>query len=162
MGVRDVHSTAPRFGQGRNTHGRGKAYNRSGVGAGRIRGATLAALFAGLALLLPAGAQASLYWGAGGAMGAGTISHANNDGTGVNQSFISAPNNFCGVAVDGSHIYWANQGGGGVATIARANLDYYVNESFIGYVPGQPCGVAVDGSHIYWANLDSAGKDRPR
>ena len=153
MSTRPLHASA----RAATRTDAGKPDNRSGVGAGRIRGATLAALFAALALLLPAGAQASLYWGAGGAMGAGTIGHANNDGTGVNQSFISAPNNFCGVAVDGSHIYWANLGGGGVATIARANLDgTHVNESFIGYVPGQPCGVAVDGSHIYWANL-SAG-----
>ena len=38
----------------------------------------------------------------------GTIGRANLDGTGVNQGFIGAGTDPCGVAVDGAHVYWAN------------------------------------------------------
>ena len=93
-------------------------------------------------------AAGSIYW----ANDKGTtIGTANIDGTGVNQNFITAGPNPCGVAVDGAHIYWAN---GDDGTIGRANLDG--SRADQGFITGgnRPCGVAVDGGHIYWANGD--------
>ena len=59
------------------------------------------------ALALPASVGAYVYW-ANYELGTGTtVGRANLDGTGANQSFISAsiPR---GVATDGRHVYWAN------------------------------------------------------
>jgi hypothetical protein len=120
-----------------------------------IRGAIVATLLAAIALLLPAGAQAAVYWGA-----QTTIGHANNDGTGVNQSFISGADGACGVTVDGAHVYWANFANHTGTTIGRANLDGTgVNQGLISGAH-DPCGVAVDGSHVYWANVaaDTIGR----
>lgn len=93
-------------------------------------------------------AAASIYW----ANDKGTtIGTANIDGTGVNQNFITAGPNPCGVAADGAHLYWGDSGDG---TIGRSNLDGAgVNPGFIG-AGNNPCGVAVDGAHLYWANGD--------
>jgi virginiamycin B lyase len=144
----------------------GRLDNRSGAGAGPIRGAIVAALLAAVALLLPAGTQAAVYWGSnpqvcgvGGCFSYGTIGHANLDGTGVNQSFINFTNPYAGpgvggVAVDGSHVYWTNLTGG---AIGRAKLDGTgVSWSFITGASDPAShllGVAVDGSHVYWTNL---------
>ena len=72
-------------------------------------------------------AAASIYW----ANDKGTtIGTANIDGTGVNQNFITAGPNPCGVAADGAHLYWGDSGDG---TIGRSNLDGAgVNPGFIG------------------------------
>jgi hypothetical protein len=70
----------------------------------------------------------------------GAIGRANLDGTGANQSFITAASPR-GVAVDADHIYWTN---GDVNTIGRANLDGTgANQSFITGA-AFPFGVAVD------------------
>jgi virginiamycin B lyase len=140
--------------------------NRSGAGAGPIRGAIVVALLSAVALLLPVGAQASIFWGnnplncgPGGCFSYGTIGHANPDGTGVNQSFIKFINPYTGpdvggVAVDGSHVYWTNVTGG---AIGRAKLDGTgVNWSFITGASDPASdlfGAAVDGPHVYWTNL---------
>jgi hypothetical protein len=94
--------------------------------------------------VLAPSSQAFIYWANGSAIG-----RANNDGSGVNPSFITGQRDPCGPAVDGQHIYWANQSGG---SIGRANLDGSgVNPNFI---TGAllPCGVALEGNHIWWVN----------
>jgi Protein of unknown function (DUF3089) len=123
--------------------------SRPEIGTRWIRRAIVVVTLATIALILPSGADAFVYWANGTA-----ISRANLDGTGVNQSFIGGTNGSCGVAVDGSHVYWGNFANHSGTTIGRANLDgTHVDQSFIGGANG-PCGVAVDGSHLYWANVD--------
>jgi hypothetical protein len=110
-----------------------------------------------LALALASRANGSVYWGNSIGPGSDAVARANNDGTGVDQSFITGINAPCGVAVDGTHIYWTNSEG----TIGRANLDGTgVDQSFITDI-NAPCGVAVDGTHIYWTDLAfDGGSDR--
>ncbi|MCW2967421.1 MAG: hypothetical protein JWM71_1193 [Solirubrobacteraceae bacterium] len=129
--------------------------NRSVCGSRRtLLLALLVSLIATAAL--PASAGAFLYWANSGtgSAGTGSIGHASNDGTGVNQSLI--PNlDACGIAVDATHIYWANG-----TSIGRANLDgnpASVNPSFITGATSA-CGVAVDGAHIYWGNGNALGR----
>lgn len=74
---------------------------------------------------------------------------------------------FCGVAVNESHLFW----GGFGDRIGRVSLDgSNPDPSFISGLEG-PCGVAVDGTRIYWservlsgriesANLDGAAQSR--
>ncbi len=91
-----------------------------------------------LALAFAPRAAGSIYWAN---VKGTTIGTANIDGTGVNQNFIIAGPNPCGVAVDGAHLYWGDSGDG---TIGRSNLDGTgADQSFIGGATG-PCGVAVD------------------
>ena len=54
--------------------------------------------------ILPASANAYVYWGDG----PFEIGRANLDGTGVNQNFISTGYYAYGVAVDAGHVYWTN------------------------------------------------------
>jgi hypothetical protein len=109
-----------------------------------------------LACAFTSRADAYVYW-ANGAVGSTTIGRANNDGTGVDNSFITGAIEPHGVAVDGKHIYWANFLGGG--SIGRANLDGTgVDQNFITEAT-LPWGVAVDGTHIYWANAASGTTD---
>lgn len=84
--------------------------------------------------------------------GGGNIVRANNDGTGVDASFITGATNPCGVAVSSGRIYWGNQGMGSGTTVGSARIDGTgVNQSFITGATG-PCGVAVDANFLYWAN----------
>jgi len=120
-----------------------------------MRLALLIALLAAAAL--PSSAGAFLYWANNGtgSSGTGSIGHAGNDGSGVNQSLVPNVDSTCGVAVDAHHIYWA-QGN----SIARSDLDgtpASVNASFITGTSGG-CGVAVDGAHIYWGNGNAIGR----
>ena len=83
-----------------------------------------------------------------------TFGRANLDGTGANQSFITAATDSIGIAVDGQHVYWTNTFAG---TIGRANLDGTgVNQFFITGA-NDPEGVAVDGQHIYWTTYNGHG-----
>ncbi|HEY7621978.1 MAG TPA: hypothetical protein VH834_19565 [Solirubrobacteraceae bacterium] len=110
-----------------------------------MRGTVLAVLAFALAHV-PA-AQAEIYFGDH--IDGTAIERANDDGSGVDATFISGANGPCGVAVTGSHVYWANAGS---HTIGRANLDGTgVEESFID-TQTAACGVAVDAGHLYWAN----------
>lgn len=60
---------------------------------------------------------------------------------------------FCGVAVDATHVYW----GGFGESIGRAELDgSHPEPSFITGVE-RPCGVALQGSRIYWTRNESPG-----
>jgi hypothetical protein len=98
----------------------------------------LAAAFLLLSLALSSRANASVYWASFSASAA-TVGTASNDGTGVNQAFITDPASPCAVASDGAHVYWAALRG----SIGRANLDGTgVNPAFIRTV--QPITVAVD------------------
>lgn len=118
-----------------------------------------ALLLAGLVTLgcaFASRADAFVYWANGGIDGT-TIGRANNDGTGVDNNFITGAREPCGVAVDAKHIYWGN--GIGAHTIGRANLDGSgVKQDFITGL-SFPCGVAVNATHIYWENHATGSSD---
>ena len=119
-------------------------------------------LFAACLLALPLAlaprAAAFIYWA-----GSDTISRANLDGTGVDQSFIggfpvagSGPGD---LAVDAKHVYWTGcETSDPRCAIGRANLDGTgVDYSFIRNTGRRPQGIAVDANHIYWT--DERGDD---
>jgi hypothetical protein len=117
---------------------------------GRI--AVLAAALLLLTLALASSAGASVYWGnpigAGNSIGT-TIGRANDDGTGINPSFIGGASEPTGVAVDAAHVYWINELD---HSIGRANLDgTEVDQRLVTGVNGD--ALAVDGAHIYWTNI---------
>jgi virginiamycin B lyase len=100
----------------------------------------------------PAGIAVSgryIYWAN---YGSGTIARARLDGSGVNERFIKAGDQYgiVGAAVDRQHIYWTDSGiDPNSGTIGRANLDGTgVNQHFI-RAGDSPVGLAVDGEHIY-------------
>jgi hypothetical protein len=112
-------------------------------------------------LALAARAQAFVYWSN---YENSSIGRADNDGSGVDQTFISGTRGPSGIVVDGQHIYWTEWSSG---TIARANLDGSgVNLSFIANA-GRAVALAIDKDSIYWityspavvgrANLDGSG-----
>jgi hypothetical protein len=73
-----------------------------------------------------------------------------DDGSQVNETFITGANNPTGVTADASHIYWGNFDGG---QIGRANLNgTSVTHNFI---TGGANSIlpAINASHIYWANF---------
>jgi virginiamycin B lyase len=110
-------------------------------------------------------AEAAVYWGSNGSIGA-----ANDDGTMPIGSYPYEVANtiprggVCGVAVNSTHLFWAdgsNQAIGSMqlsnAIDGRVGIDearVWIDQAL---VPGveQPCGVAVDDRHLYWA--DAAG-----
>jgi hypothetical protein len=81
-----------------------------------------------------------------------TISRANLDGSGIQQSFIEGElgDNPAWLAVNGSHVYWASAGGGGIyrANLDGSNREQLLPDSFLGFN-----GLAVSSSHIYWSWL---------
>src|SRR5215470_11066031 len=102
-------------------------------------------LLAGAAPALAAGGPvgaaagpAHVYWTNG---SAGTIGRATaDDGTKVNQGFITGASSTTGVAVDAAHVYWADSATG---TIGRADLDGTgADQNFITGVSGAT-GLAV-------------------
>jgi virginiamycin B lyase len=114
----------------------------------------LAAAFLLLSLALSSRANASVYW-ASFSNSAATVGIASNDGTAVNQAFITDPASPCAVASDGAHVYWAALRG----SIGRANLDGTgVNPNFITGVTS--CALAIDATHVYWANLNTGSIGR--
>jgi hypothetical protein len=89
-----------------------------------------------------------------------TIGRANNDGTGVNQNFITGLTRPTGLAIGpaGQHIYWANNCG----SIGRANIDgSAVNQKLITLdaPSANPLGLAVGQTHIFWASPPGGGAD---
>ena len=124
-----------------------------GIGSRRRRVACLVSAFAVAAGCgaLAGAADATIYWAN---VSANTIGAANNDGSNVNQRFITGASGPSSVVVYGPHLYWANANqctasGSCAGSIAVANLDGTgVNEKFIPATT--PFGVAVDGQHIYW------------
>jgi hypothetical protein len=115
--------------------------------------AVLAAAFLLLGLAIASRAGAAVYWSHfNGA--ATTVGSANNDGTAVNQAFLSDVLSPCGVASDGAHVYWADRG-----SIGRANLDGTgVNPNFITGV--NSCALAIDAAHVYWDDLNTGSIGR--
>ena len=103
--------------------------------------------------------QKHIYWTN---LSSGAIGRANIDGSGVNQSFITAGVGVEGIAVDGTHIYWAQRGDAAGTAIGRANLNgMEVNPSFItGSGSDDYHAVAVDAKHIYWTNFETGAVDR--
>jgi hypothetical protein len=89
-------------------------------------------------------AQATVYWGNGSSIGAGS-----NDGSAADPAYIEGIGRACGVAVTATHIFWAD-----VARnqIGRANLDG--SEPVPALITGasEPCGVAASNGRVYWAN----------
>ena len=100
-----------------------------------------------------------IYWANGNAIG-----HANLDGSGVDERFITAAHFPVGVAVNSRYIYWSNNASSTRfrSTIGRANLDGTgANQRFITGAD-HPDGVAVNGTHIYWANDYTIGREPRR
>jgi hypothetical protein len=125
------------------------------MGAGRWSGGGTAALALGVmvtaACAVAPRADAFVYWANHGGT---TIGRANNDGTGIDQGFITGAREPCGLAVDSKHIYWGNQA---PSTIGRADLDGTgVDQNFVTGVGGV-CGIAVDATGIWWNNRGSPG-----
>jgi hypothetical protein len=68
--------------------------------------------------IAPSAKSAGIFW-SGDFNNQHGIGSANLDGTGVNQSFIAAPD-VSNIAVGGNYLYWVN---GNSGTIGRAKLD---------------------------------------
>jgi hypothetical protein len=109
-----------------------------------------AVAFAAMALLLALAApraEAFIYWANTQSQ---TIGRANNDGSGVNDSFISTGAAPTAVAVNSTHIYWVNLKS---ESIGRAEIDgNEVDNNFITGVK-EPDGIAVNGSSIFWSTI---------
>src|SRR4051794_22995576 len=139
------------------------------AGKGQKALAMAVALIAAL-VLLPACAQAALYWPT-----SYGLSRSNTDGSEFNYQFIGpgptgpfAEYDGCeDVSVSASYVYWSEPARG---SIARANLDGSgANYDFITGLLN-PCGMAVDETSIYWteekasriskANLDGGELER--
>lgn len=125
-------------------------------------------------------AEAAVYWGSGGFVGAANLDGSVFvDGVPYRTSNVPEIGNICGLAVSNGNLYWADSYRG---TIGRMELptnptgyaDFVservsIDEAFISGLVS-PCGVAVDGGHIYWtsienrtigrANLDGSDPDR--
>ena len=90
-------------------------------------------------------ASAFVYWGD---YQNNRIGRADNDGSGVNPSFIQTGNQPVAVAVDAGHIYWVNSGS---ESIGRADIDGSgVDNSFITGIK-EPNGLAVNATSIFWS-----------
>jgi hypothetical protein len=106
-----------------------------------------------LFVALTAPAQGHVYWTN---FAGDTVGRATLDGSGVDQSFIGAPDppiNPVGVAIDDEFLYWVNQAGSAPqGRIGRARLDgSEVDNEFITGA-NNPSGVALSATHIYWTN----------
>lgn len=116
----------------------------------------LLCVLGGVALLAAPGASAFVYWANMGPpqrsppdFGAASIGRANEDGSGVDQHFITGTDEPCGVAVDAAHIYWVPTAFYVLGTVSRANLDGGgVDGKFIDGTTTS-CGVAVNSSHVF-------------
>ena len=119
------------------------AEGRSGRRAGSLF--LLAALVGAFILFLVATprAEAFVYWTN---FQGDSIGRANNDGTGVNQTFIMFIGHPRNIVVDDYHIYWSTWN-----TIGRAGLDG--TNANVNFITGcQPQGLAIYNDHLYWAD----------
>lgn len=109
-----------------------------------------AVAFTGMALVLALAAsraEAFIYWANTQSQ---TIGRANNDGSGVDNGFISTGATPSAVAVSPTHIYWVNLKG---ESIGRAEIDgNEVDNKFITGVK-EPDGIAVNGNSIFWSTI---------
>ena len=147
--------------------------------AGRLL-AALATVLAVAAMAVGPRAEAAVYWGSGGFLGAANLDGSNFvDGVPYRAANVPEIGNICGVAVSNGNLYWADNSRGTIGRMGlpaspygHANLiseRVFIDEAFISGIVN-PCGVAVDGGHIYWtssggmsigrANIDGSGVDR--
>ncbi len=114
------------------------------------RGAT-----SGLLIAFGAGATASadIWWG----NPAGSIGHAESDGTGPDGDFITGAGSPYGITADGTYVYWANRSGD---AIGRAPLDGggTAEPTFVSTGISDPRGVVVIQSGIYFTHVPSDGE----
>jgi hypothetical protein len=125
---------------------------------------SLAAVLAGAALSAAPGAEAAVYWGSGGFIGAANLDGSVFvDGVPYRASNVPEIGNVCGLTVSNGNLYWADSSRG---TIGRMQLpasptgyaDFVsetvsIDEAFVSGLVS-PCGVAVDGAHVYWTSMD--------
>ncbi len=123
--------------------------------AGRAKG--ILGLAIALVLIAAVPADAFIYWADDTGEGDHAIARAENDGSGMNRTFIGGLGDPCGVAVDAQHIYWVDRE---LNAIGRANIDGTgVERTFIslGSGFGFPCGPSVGGGKVWWAATTSGG-----
>ena len=112
----------------------------------RMRGLVLLGLLVcsfALLLALTPRAEAFVYWTN---QTGYSIGRANNNGTGVNQNFITGLGRVFDIVVDDYHIFWT-----GWNSIGRASLDgTNVNNSFITGIT--PTGLTLYDHHVYWSD----------
>ena len=113
-----------------------------------LRAAALGLL---VAATLSAPASADIYWAN---EGAGTIDRAENDGTGLVDSYVSGANAATAahaVAVDAGFLYWAHDGDGApTGNIGRVPLGGgAANPAFV-TTDDSPKGLTLDTSGMYW------------
>jgi hypothetical protein len=122
---------------------------------GRVK--TLFGLAVVVGLMVVGRADAYIYWVDDTGEGDHTIARAENDGSGVNRTFIGGLGEPCGVAVDAQHIYWADRE---LNAIGRAHIDGTgVERTFIPLGPsfGAPCGPSLGAGKVWWASLTTLG-----
>ena len=123
----------------------------------RMRGVALLGLLVGsfvLFLALTPRAEAFVYWTNETGY---SIGRANNNGTGVNQNFITGLGRIFDVYVDDWHIWWTDWD-----SIGRASLDgTNVTPDFITGI--KPTGITIYDHHVYWSDytgyIGRAGTD---
>lgn len=129
----------------------------------RVTVPLIAGLTSGALLLAPGVASAELYWANA---SDGTIGRSANDGTDVNQSFITGAATPAGLVATPTHLYWIDQT---FTSIGRARRDGTKVEPTFVPVSVQPFGITATTTHLYWTNtatgtigrvrLDGAGVD---
>jgi hypothetical protein len=100
-----------------------------------------------------------VYWTVNGTAGNGIIGRANEDGSGVQPTWVHSLFGAQGLTIDNTYLYWAN----GPDQIGRVNLDgTALDAAFsvgprIGTKSGSPVStpvpMAVGGGFLYWGNL---------
>jgi hypothetical protein len=115
-----------------------------------------AALLAAVTLLLALAprAEAYLYW----SNATGSIARAQNNGTGVDSSFVGGlQGGIWGVTVDSRHLWWANLATRRIGRAARDGSGADANFIDTG---GQAQDVATDGEHVWWTSAGAIGRAR--
>jgi hypothetical protein len=126
---------------------RGIAFRTTSTAARSFLAAALAAAAFGV---LPAAAQATVYWAN---YDHGRIGKADNSGTPGDPSFIGSPVGPFGVAAFENTLYWADYDTG---AIGRANvIGATATDVDSGFVTGQDgvFGVAANESYVYWGTV---------
>ena len=142
--------------------------------------ALLAVLLAAATLGSAPRAEAGVYWGSGGFVGAANLDGSTFvDGVPYRAANVPEIGNICGLTVSNGYLYWADSQRGTIGRMGlpKSQLGYAdtiservsIDEAFISGLVN-PCGVAVDGGHIYWtssesrtigrANLDGSNPER--
>jgi virginiamycin B lyase len=134
--------------------------------AGRIRLWGLLAAVGLLTMLSVPQANAALYWGSGGGVGA-----ANADGSMLIRDYpygvanMPPEGSVVAAAVNGTHLFWGDLTNNAIGSMALSGTPdgrvlfseprVSINEALVPSVE-RPWGVAVDASHLYWASTDGA------